>query len=478
MYMGTLNTPGQDRPSEQDSTVLEAVVWRKFDIRLLPLCTAAYLISSFDNNNIANARVAGLQTALNISNYQYTVALTVTLVPYIAMELPSNLMLKHVGPNHLLPGMVILWGIIAAMQGLVTSYTGLLLCRFFLGLTEGGLLPGLVLYLSSFYPRGRLQMRISAFFSSASLARAFAGLLAAAITHMDGIGGKAGWAWIFFIEGLFTFFFGIVLLFSLPQSPETASFLSPEERCYVVSKLKSSRTISDDDSRDNFSWVEVLRAIRSPQVLMLIVITFFNGTQVFGLALFEITIVAGLGYTGNQAQLMSVPPFVLAFLASMISSYISDRYGCRGFTVIFFSFWCIIGYSIYYATASQHIRYGSLFFSMTGTYGAVPAVVTWIANNSAPHIRRASSIAFGFVATCSGGMLATWLLGTLSPGPSYKAATITFIVMSIGMVVLSSLNLIYLSHQNHAKAVKRLAVEKHDEPEHLGDRSAWFVYSL
>ncbi|KAI6036300.1 major facilitator superfamily domain-containing protein [Pisolithus microcarpus] len=478
MYADALDKIGRDHPSEQDSAVLEAVVWRKFDTRLLPMCTAVYLMSFFDINNIANARVAGMQTALNISDYQFTVALTLTLVPYIAMELPSNLILKHVGPDRLLPAMVTLWGIIAAMQGFVTGYTGLLLCRFFLGLTQGGLLPGLVLYLSSFYPRERLQMRISAFFSSASLTGAFTGLLAAGITHMDGIGGKPGWAWIFFIEGLFTFSFGITSFFIFPRSPETARFLSPEERYYVISKLKSSRAISEDDGRDAFSWVEVSRAFSSPQVLLLIIVTFFNGTQVFGLALFEITIVAGLGYTGNQAQLMSVPPFILAFLASMISAYFSDRYGCRGLTVIFFSFWCIIGFSMFYATTSQHVRYASLFFSMTGTYAAVPAVITWIVNNSAPHVRRASSIAFGFVANCSGGILATWLLGSLSPSPNYTAATIAYIVMSTGMALVSSLNLLYLSRENRAKAERRLSIAKDDEPEHLGDRSAWFVYSL
>ncbi|KAI6005652.1 major facilitator superfamily domain-containing protein [Pisolithus albus] len=477
--MDTLDKSDRDVLSAQDAAVLEDVVWRKLDRWVLPMCTALYLISFFDRSNIGNARVAGMQTALNISNYQYTVALTLTYIPYIAMELPSNLILKRVGPNLMLPAMVTLWGIVATMQGLVTSYTGLLLCRFFLGFAEGGLFPGLVLYLSFFYPRERLQIRITAFFASASLTGAFSGLLAAAIMDMDGIGGKPGWAWIFILEGLFTFVFGIFSFFVLPQSPETARFLSPEERRYVVSKLKSSRSISDDDRKDAFSWVEVLRAIRSPQVLMLCVVVFFEpGTLLFGLAFFEPTIVAGLGYTGNKAQLMSVPPFVLAFVASMISAIVSDRYGCRGLMVIFFAIWCIIGFSMFYATTSEHVQYASLFFSVTGAYASAPAAITWIANNSAPHIRRASSVAFAFVASNSGGILATWLLGSLSPAPKYTSATITFIVMSVGLVVVPSLNLFYLSRENRAKAETRLSMAKHDEPEHLGDRSAWFVYAL
>ncbi|KAI6109499.1 major facilitator superfamily domain-containing protein [Pisolithus sp. B1] len=461
IHMDALNKPGRGDASEQHSATLEAVVWKKFDSWVLPMCTVIYLLSFFDINNIGNARVAGMQTALKISNYQYTVALTLTLIPYIAMELPSNLILKRVGPDRLLPAMVTLWGIIAAMQGLVTDYTGLLLCRFFLGFAQGRLksvasFQGLALYLSSFYPRERLQIRITAFFASASLTGAFSGLLAAAITKMDGIGGKPGWAWIFILVS-----FGILSFSVLPRSPETARFLSSEERCYVISKLKSSKAMSDDDRKDVFSWMEVWRAFCSPQVLLLSIVAFLNGTQLVGLAFFEPTIVAGLGYAGRQAQLMSVPPFVLAFLASMISAFISDRYGCRGLTVIFFSFWCIIGFSMFY-----------------GAYAVAPAVITWIVNNSAPHIRQASGIAFGFITSCSGGILATWLLGSLSPGPNYTAATITFIIMSIGMVVFSSLNLLYLLRENRAKAETRLSAAKHDEPEHLGDRSAWFVYTL
>ncbi|KIO04117.1 hypothetical protein M404DRAFT_144063 [Pisolithus tinctorius Marx 270] len=476
--MDTLDKPDQDDLSGQDPAILERVVWRKLDRWVLPMCTAFHLISFFDRSNIGNARVAGMQTALKISNYQYTVALTVTYVPFILMELPSNLILKYVGPNLMLPTMVTLWGIVATMQGLVTSYTGLLLCRFFLGLTEGALFPGLVLYLSTFYPRERLQIRITTFYASASLSGAFSGLLATAITQMNGVGGKPGWAWIFILEGLFTFIFGIFSFLVLPRSPETAYFLSSEERSYIVSKLKSSRAISDDDREDHFSWIEVLRAIHSPQVLMLCVAVFFNGTLLYGLAFFEPTIVAGLGYTGNQAQLMSVPPFAVAFSASIISAFISDQYGCRGLTVIFFAIWSIIGFSMFYATTSHHIQYASLFFSVTGPYTSAPAAFTWAANNSTPHIRRASSIAFVTAAGNLGGILATWLLGSLSPAPEYTAATITFISISIGLVVVSSLNLFYLSQENRAKAETRLSMAKHDEPECLGDRSAWFVYTL
>ena len=227
---------------------------------------------------------------------------------------------------------------------------------------------------------------------------------------------------------------------------------------------------------------------------------------------FEPTIVAGLGYAGNQAQLMSVPPFATAFVCaslgtitfvalifllqsgSMISAFVSDRYRCRGWTAIFFSILEVIGFSMFYGTLlsiqqdhapdthvaseSSHVRYGSLFLSITGTYCTAPALTTWIANNSAPHIRRATSVAIAFIMTNAGGILTTWLLGSLSPAPNYTKATITFIIMSIGMAVFSAITLAYLSRENCLKAEKRQKMTREEEPASLGDRSAWFVYSL
>ncbi|KAF8553827.1 MFS general substrate transporter [Imleria badia] len=467
-YLGELKV---EELSQDERVALDSIVWRKIDIRVLPLCATFFLLAAVDRTSIANARVAGLQTSLAMSNYQYSVALTVTL--YITSQLPATLLLKYVGPNLMLPAIVTLWGIITVSQGLVNNYSGLLACRFFLGLIEGGLPPCIVLYLSFFYPRKWLQLRVAVFFSSASLASAFSGLLAAAIEQLDGKGGKPGWAWIFILEGIFTFVFGVISFSLLPCSPETARFLTEKERVYVVSTLKHAGSVSEDDDKDSFSWTEVVSVARSPHVWVLAVMSFLNGTLVLGLAYFEPTIVASLGYTGNQAQLMSVPPFAVTF-----APLVSDRYQCRGYITILSSLLELIGFTMFYASTSSHVRYAAVFFSVTGAFCAVPAMTTWITNNSAPHTRRATAVAVTFTMAELGGILATWLLGSLSPAPYYTKASITFIVMSICMVILSTANLAYLWRQNRLKEERRQKMRKEEEPEGLGDRSAWFIYSL
>lgn len=119
-------------------------------------------------------------------------------------------------------------------------------------------------------------------FSASSLAGAFSGLLAAAILHMDGIGGKPGWAWIFILEGLFTVVFGIFSFFIIPESVGHCTLLSAAEKEYVLKRLREDGAIGQDASADSFAWKEVFQAFRLPHVWFTFCIFFFNGKRLLG----------------------------------------------------------------------------------------------------------------------------------------------------------------------------------------------------
>jgi sugar phosphate permease len=157
---------------------------------------------------------------------------------------------------------------------------------------------------------------------------------------------------------------------------------------------------------------------------------------------------------------------------------VSDYYHCRGFVAIISSFSSIIGFTMFLASSKHHIQYASLFFSIPGAYVAAPTLATWSANNASPHTRRATAIAISFIMTNSGGILATWLLGTLSQGPRYLLATRVMLTFSILMVVFIALNILYLWDQNKKKAAIRMTSTPEQERPGLGDKSAWFIYSL
>ncbi|KIK65255.1 hypothetical protein GYMLUDRAFT_195081 [Collybiopsis luxurians FD-317 M1] len=458
-----------------EDPVMEKKVWRKIDLYVLPVVAMFYLLSFLDRTNVANARVAGLQTNLKMTNKQYSIALTVTYVPYIVAELPSNLMLKAVGPNLMLPTMLTLWGVVTTLQGVVKTYGGLLACRFFIGLLEGGLFPGLVLYLSYFYPRYKMNLRVSTFFSSASVSGAFSGILAYGIIKMNGVGHRPGWAWIFILEGLFTVVFGVSSYFTLPRSVDKAWFFTAEEKNYVNARLLEDNVHREEE---RFTWKEVIEATKLPQVWFLAIAFFLDGTVLYALAYFSPSIIQGLGYTAAKAQLMSVPPFAVAFVVAMISAYISDRYRCRGAMTIVSSLFCVIGFAMFLGSKSHKVQYGSLFFSIPGTYVTAPTLSAWGSNNAAPQTRRATAIAIGFIMTNSGGILATWLLGSLSPAPRYTKATITLLIFSILMALFGGINLYYLWSQNKKKAQMRKTITREQEHPGIGNHSAWFIYNL
>ncbi|KAI9066852.1 MFS general substrate transporter [Trametes sanguinea] len=481
----------RDLLSCQDSGSKPAAVWTKLDFVVLPVVTMVYFLSSLDRSNVGNARIAGLQKQLHMSDDQYSIALTATLVTYTLIDIPSNLAIKMIGPRWMIPTAVILWGMTCTFQGLVHNYAGLIACRLFLGLFEGGLLPAISLYLASFYPRRRLQLRIAIMFSATSLASAFSGLLAAAILNMEGVGGKPGWAWLFILEGLFTVLFGASCYYLLPDTPTQAPWLSSEEKNTMVLALREDGIISRNEEDASYTLRNCIRTFSQPHVLLVMITGFFNGSTLSGLAYFLPSIVAGLGYSGTSAQLMSVPPFAVAAFLSVITAFLSDRFGRRGLNIIFFATIALIGFAIFYGNAQScttpashvdHIRYGSLFLLVPGTYCIGPPLGTWAANNSAPLIRRATALALLPVMTNLGSILSTWLLGAISPAPRYTAATITLLAFQVAIIACATLNLLWLAKENRRKKQERDIVLADGEAEHdlvgIGDDCIWFEYVM
>ena len=148
------------------------------------------------------------------------------------------MLLKRLRPSIWLPSIMVAWGIVMTLMGLVQNYHGLLIARIFLGIAEAGLFPGVVFYNTMWYTRYEVQVRQAIFFSAASVAGAFSGLLAYGISFMDGVGNLAGWRWIFILEGMATVLVAILAFFVVVDYPETAKFLTVEERAFIAYRLK------------------------------------------------------------------------------------------------------------------------------------------------------------------------------------------------------------------------------------------------
>ncbi|KAF9026961.1 MFS general substrate transporter [Hymenopellis radicata] len=449
--------------------------------------TMFYLLSFLDRVNIGNARIAGLQADLGLTDHQYQICVTVLFVPYIFAELPANLLLRKIGPRYLMPALLTTWGIIVTLQGLVTSYSGLVVCRAFLGLVEGPMLPGIVLYLSGFYTRVELSLRVAIFFSATLLSGAFSGLLAAAIMNMDGIGGKAGWSWIFILEGIFSTLVGIAAFFLTPSTPREVLGLSDAEKDLLVRRLEADRP--SIAPKDQFSFLEVLKSFKSPHVILTFMMFYMTGTTLYGLGLFLPSLVNQLGFSATKSQLLSVGPFAAGFFVTLIAAYFSDHYNARAIPAALVSCLAVAGFAMYLHAENKYVAYGAMFMAVPGVYGTAPIISAWIANNSEPYYRRATSIAVGFIATNCGGITSTWLYPT-KEGPRFTKTTILNLVFSSLIIVGAIINGLYLSYQNKKKYRNRAqllapyvdAESKEDATlkawMELGDRHPDFIYTI
>lgn len=147
-----------------------------------------------DRTNVGNAKLVNLERDLGLNGIQYNIALAVFFPAYVLAEIPSNIMMKRFKPSVWITFIMMAWGTVMVCMGLVSNFQGLLTCRVFLGIAEGGLFPGVSFYITMWYRRHECGYRMALFFSAATIAGCFGGLLARGISEMDGVGGKYGWA--------------------------------------------------------------------------------------------------------------------------------------------------------------------------------------------------------------------------------------------------------------------------------------------
>ncbi|KAJ5770881.1 uncharacterized protein N7511_002932 [Penicillium nucicola] len=403
----------------------------KLDTRILPMLALLFLCSFLDRTNVGNAKIIGLEEDLSISDHQYDVGLAVFYLTYICSELPSNLVLKKASPKLWLPFLTAIWGIITMCLGFVQNFAGFVAVRALLGIAEGGLLPGMVLYLSTFYRRGDLALRIGLFYTAASLSGAFGGLLARGLAEIGPRGGLEGWRWILIIEGLLvrcsiskmasviankrqTFLCGVLSFFVLPNSIESASFLTSEEKEFGRERLMldNPRTVEGTlaSEAESFKWSEVRRGVLDLQVWLSATAYFAILSGLYSFGLFLPTIIKNLGFAkdANEVQLWSVIPYAVAAAVTVVVAIISDRLRLRGVVMLFTLPVAIIGYAAIANIHSPRVQYGMTFLMATGMYASVPCILVWLSNNSAGHYKRATTSAMQLAIANAGGFVATF----------------------------------------------------------------------
>jgi len=369
---------------DSEGGIAKMRIWRKLDVHLLPLLTCLYFLSFLDRTIIGYAAIAGMTEDLHLTGLRYNIIAALFYIPYCLVEVPSNVLLRVFSPSRWIPSIMIGWGTVTTLMCIVNSYQGLAAARFFLGLTEGGLFPGLAYYISMWYPRQLQAKRIALLISVATVGGAFGGIFAFGIEHLDGKAGLHGWQWIFLVEGLTTIVVALLSYFFIHDYPETAKFLSEKERQFVIQTLDNDSNGQATHLSRKFVWQALADWKTYAQAVnfMCVLIT------AVAVALFTPTIVHDLGYSANHAQLLSIPPFFLGGVSTYIVSMWSDRLNLRGPVIAAGALFSMIGYIIAYTTKEPGAGYAAAIIAACGAFPSAAISVAWAGGNAGGNVKR------------------------------------------------------------------------------------------
>ncbi|KAI8996646.1 MFS general substrate transporter [Trametes punicea] len=460
----------------------ERRLWRKIDMRLIPIATVLYLVSYLDRGNIGNAKLQGLLTQLDMNGARYNIALTMFYLSYCIFNVPANLLLKRLRPSRWLPGIALTWGVIATLMGLVKTYPQFVGVRVCLGVAESGLSPGIYYLLSMWYPRHMLQWRFGLFFGGATCSGAFSGLFAYGISFMSGTGGLLGWSWIFIIEGLLTVVVAIIAFLVFVDLPETAAFLTPEERAFVLLRLRNDDSVKEEEHLELrhlrealFDWKTILSSIANVAVI----------APRYGSTLFLPSIINGFGFNTAISQLLSVPPYVIATVTVVVCSTYSDRIRMRSPFIIAGLALAFIGFLINISNAPIGAKYFGIYFVVVGAYLSTPMLISWLGNNTVGHYKRGIGIGMQVMFGNFSGIIVSNIY-RVQDAPRYIHGHIAELVLiGMGLVVVPATAGLYWHYNRRRDAAKRDMEEKgiiihytEDELRRMGDRAPGFRYTL
>ncbi|KAJ5688602.1 hypothetical protein N7462_002994 [Penicillium macrosclerotiorum] len=463
-------------------------ILRKVDIRLIPMLCILYLISHLDRANIGNAKTLGLSESLHLSGIQYNIALSLFFIPYVLLEVPSNILLKKFArPSLYLGALIVSWGTIMTLTGVVQNFGGLLVMRILLGIFEAGFFPGSVYLCSFWYMPKDLATRVAAFFCASALSGAFSGLVAAGISKMDGAGGYEGWRWIFIIEGLATVVLGISSFFLIIDSPRLSiKWLEPDEIRYLEIQhfIKEGGQFRDEQKKT--SWKDIWDMIQNWKIYLLSYIMFCQCACNYGTKFTLPTLTEAMGFSGTNAQLMTVPPYIAGAISAVLFSKISDRYFWRMPFIAAPLLLIIIGYAIIVGIKGElathfGLSYFAIIIACMGIYPVYPATASWTVNNLAPSSRRAIGSALNICLGNTGGIVGSYMYLDRE-SPTYITGFGLSLAFGVsGLIMAIILEFYFIAANKRRSMMNDLEVrEKYTDEElvALGDKSPLFKYTL
>lgn len=288
--------------------------------RLLPFLMLLYLVAYIDRSNIS---VAALQmnAELGLTAMMYGFGAGLFYLTYIIFEVPSNIILDRVGARRWIARIMVSWGIVACGMAFIQNASQLYVMRLLLGAAEAGFTPGVIYYISRWFPASHRARAMSRFYIAATLASVIGLPLSGALLKMDGIGGFSGWRWLYFIEGIPAILLGLVVLRYLPDRPSEARWLDPAQSRWLEEVITAEKVNAPDSHAAGWH-----RAFSDSRVWGLSLFWLLQAFGTIGITVFLPQILKGLSSASNfVVTLFSALPFIFASLLMYLNGQHSDQ---------------------------------------------------------------------------------------------------------------------------------------------------------
>ncbi len=313
-----MQTPGQGSPGAE----VEERAYRRVTLRLIPFLFLCYVVAYLDRVNVGFAKLQMLQD-LGMSETAYGLGAGIFFIGYFLFEVPSNLILHRTGARVWISRIMITWGLLSAATMFVTSVNTFYGVRFLLGIAEAGFFPGIILYLTQWYPASRRARILALFMTAVAISGVIGGPVSGWIlTSMAGVNGWAGWQWLFLLEGLPSLLMGVAVYFYLDDSIAHAQWLPADERSLLVANLQVEANGEEHAS--------ALATLRNPRVVLLAALYFCLVMGLYGIAFWLPQLIRTMGVEdAGRIGLLSAIPYGVAAVVMVLVGRSSDARGER-----------------------------------------------------------------------------------------------------------------------------------------------------
>ena len=307
------------RPSSSLATSeIEASTIRTISWRLIPFLVLAYFFSYLDRVNLGFAALT-MNAELKFTPLIFAWGAGIFFIGYFIFEVPSNLALEKFGASRWIARIMVTWGIISASMAMVSGETSFYVLRFLLGVAEAGFFPGIILYLTYWYPAEYRARFLAAFAVAVPLSTVIGAPISGLLLGLDGMMGLKGWQWLFIIEGIPSVLLGIVSWFYLTDRPEKANWLTLEQKAWLSAKLEAETA-----TKQAAKHLSLGQALSSPQVIMLSLVYFGFVGALYGMQFWLPQIVKAFGLSNAQTGFVTAIPFLFGTVAMILWARHSD----------------------------------------------------------------------------------------------------------------------------------------------------------